>query len=150
MPQQAGTVVQLPQQLSGGQVRRQQAQAVQFLQKVHASRVAGLRPVLDALVEIPLRAVGAEQRQLVAGKAVDRRAEDGDEGHILPRVVDDLQKGQGDAHLGGVEKVLLPRQLPGHLGFVQRLGQVEQHLVGRAVQDGDVLRPDVAQAPPRG
>ena len=58
--QQAGAVVQLPQQLGGGQVRCQQTQAVQFFQKVHTGRVAGVRPVLDALVEIPLRAVGAQ------------------------------------------------------------------------------------------
>ena len=47
-----------------------------------------------------------------------------------------------------MEKVLLPCQLPGHLRLVQRLGQVEQHLVGGAIQNGDVLRPDVAQIHP--
>ena len=128
-PQQIGAVVELPEQLVAAQLPRAEAQLVQLGQKGPA--------VLPAVggqggVEVGIGAGSPELRQPVGGEAVHRGAEDGDEGHVLPGVVHDLEQGEGHVHLGGGEEVAAALRLPGDVPLPQGAGVVVEHRVGGA------------------
>ena len=48
---------------------------------------------LQGGIKIPLGMVAPDHRQPVRGKAEHRRAEDGNKGHVLPGIVQNLQQG---------------------------------------------------------
>ena len=112
--QQVGPLVDVPDQLAAGRVPRPEAQLVQLRQKIPARPGSPAGGLDQGGVEVPLRPGGPEQRQLIAGKAVHRGAQGGDEGHILAGIVHDLEKGQGHIHLGGGKEVLPALGRPGH------------------------------------
>ena len=128
-PQQIGAVVELPEQLVAAQLPRAEAQLVQLGQKGPAV----LPPVGgQGGVEVGVGTGGPELRQPVGGEAVHRGAEDGDEGHVLPWVVHDLEQGEGHVHLCGGEEVAAALRLPWDVPLPQGAGVVVEHRVGGA------------------
>ena len=75
-----------------------------MLQEGGAVRPALLPRAGQGRVEIPL-GQGTNFRQPVPGKAHQGGAEDGQEGNILPGIVNDLEPGQGHGDLRGLEEV---------------------------------------------
>ena len=127
----------MPHELAAGAVPRPEAQFLQLGQKIHALPVPALCGPDQGGVEIP-PAARPEQGQLIPGKPVYRGAQSGDQGHILPGIVHNLQDGQGHIHLCSAEKVLSPVRRPGDALLVQRPEVVVEHRAGTAQQNHHV------------
>ena len=79
-------VIELPQKLIGGQLRRQTAQVVQQAHKcLHRFLPTGAAGFVIVALGAP-----TDAGQQIRREAEQRRAQHGDERHILPRVVHDL------------------------------------------------------------
>ena len=148
--QQAGALIDLPEQAVPGQIHRFGAQCIQFIYKMDALFLSPLSPLLHALPEIPLRALGAQMSQITAGKAVHRAGEHTEQRHILPGIVHDFKECDRHGHLSLCEKISGAVTAPRDAVSIQRPGQVPHNRTGRAVQNGDILRLNHAEGVPVG
>ena len=141
-PQHVEPVVDVPDQAVDAHVPARQAQIRQDVQKGPA-----VLPAVgaDRVVVVPRRGGGADLGQPVRREAEDGRAEDGDQGHVLPRVVHDLQQGHHDGDLHGVEEVAALLEGAGDVPLRQGAGEGLGPAAGRAHEDHDVLRPAGAE-----
>ena len=132
---QVGLVVDVPQKLDAALVPCPEAQVLQIGQEGGAVGLSRPGRPLQGSIKISLRGGGAELCQPVGGEGVHWGAEDGDEGHVLPGVVHNLEEGQGHRDLCGGEKVSAPVGLPGQVPLPQGPGVVVKHRARRAHQD---------------
>ena len=94
----------------------------------------------QSVIEVSLPVTAADLRQTVRRKAKYRGAEHGDQGHILPGIVDDRQQSQRDRDLRGLVEIAAFLKGAGHIPLRQRLGEDGGPAPRRAHQDHDVLR----------
>ena len=131
--QQAGALIDLPEQAVPGQIHRFGAQCIQFIYKVNAFFLSPLSPRLHALPEIPLWALGTQMGQITAGKAVHRAGEHTEQRHILPGIVHNFKECDRHGHLSLREKISGAVAAPRNAVTVQCPGQVPHDRAGRAV-----------------
>ena len=137
-PQDIQLVIQQPQQPVDAHILGTGAQVRQLLQKRQAVPVPAFR---HRLVKVAPCVTAPEDGQLIGGKAEQRGAKHGDEGYVLPGVVQNLEQGADHRHLHGGEKVLpllggvgdVPlRKGPGIMGKPGPRGAHEHHNILRA------------------
>ena len=130
-------IVDVPQQAAHVHVCRRVPQSGQCCQeRLHV--LAAVRQ--QSVIEVSLPVTAADLRQTVRRKAEHRGAEHGDQRHILPGIVDDLQQGQRDSDLRGLVEIAAFLKGAGHIPLRQRLGEGGGPAPRRAHQDHDVLR----------
>ena len=78
---------------------------------------------------------------MVGVKAEHWGTQGGDEGHVLPGVVHDLQNGQGHVHLGGSKEILAPFGIPGDALLPQGTDVVVEDHAGAAEQNHHITGP---------
>ena len=130
----------MPDELAAGAVPRPKAQLLQFPEKVLAGRVPILGGLHQGRVKVPL-GPGTELGQVVGVKAEHWGTQGGDEGHVLPGVVHDLQNGQGHVHLGGSKEILAPFGIPGDALLPQGTDVVVEDHAGAAEQNHHITGP---------
>ena len=135
-------IVDVPQQAAHVHVCRRVPQSGQRCQE-RLYVLAAVRQ--QSVIEVSLPVTAADLRQTVRRKAEHRGAEHGDQRHILPGIVDDLQQGQRDSDLRGLVEIAAFLKGAGHIPLRQRLGEGGGPAPRRAHQDHNVLRCDRAQ-----
>ena len=136
-PQDVQFVVQPPDQAVDAHVPGPGAESRQALQEVPAPRViAGLQ----GLVEVPGAVAAPDEGQVVGSEAEEGRAENGDEGHVLLGVVQNLEQGVNHRHLHGGEEVLALLGAAGDAPLRQGPGIVAQPGARGPQKHHDVLR----------
>ena len=143
-PQCAGLVIDLPQQAIDRLVAGEFAQKVQPLQKrfrLGEIRARGQQRVVVAHLAVDQTDV----RQLLFGKADERRAQHADQVDVLPRVVDDAEERHHRADLGGLEQAAALLRARGDAHLLKRGDERARLGLGRAQQDDDIPGRDRAQ-----
>ena len=148
-PEQVGGLIDMPDELAASLVPCPKAQPLQLRQKVSAGPVAFLGGLHHGGIEVSL-GLSPQQSQLVPGKAVHRRAQGGNKGHILVGIVHDLQDGQGYAHLSGGKKVLSAVRSPGNPLLTEGPQVMAQDRARAPEQNHDVRGADGAEPIPLG
>ena len=130
-------VIDVPQQLIRRHLPGCRPQLLQQRQERHA-----VRRIIPAqrFVIIPVRLERPYLRQSVRRHAHQRRAQHGDQRHVLPGVVHHLQQRQQHRHLHGGEEVLALAAVAGDVLPLQRRAERGQPRAGRPHEDHDVLR----------
>ena len=146
--QQVRLFIDVPHELAAGAVPGVEAQLLQVVQKLPALPVSLLSRVDHGTVKVFPFTVRPEQGQLVPGEAVHRGSQCGDEGHVLPGIVHNLEDGQGHIDLGCLEEVLPPVGGPGNSRLAEGLEVVVKHRAGAAQEDHHVRRPQRPEAVP--
>ena len=132
--QQIGLFVDVPDQLPAGALTRAKAQLLQLGQEVPARLIAPPGRFGHRGIEVPF-GPRPKEGQLIPVKAKHRGAQSGNQGHILPGVVHDLEQRQSHIHLCGVKEVPTAVGGPGDALLAQRPEIVVQHHAWAAQQD---------------
>ena len=128
--------VNFTQQLAHAQVRRAVAQSVQRTEEFYAVDVLTQK---QRIVEVTRALPRADRRELIGCKAEERRAQHGNERHVLPRIVDDLQEREQHCDLHRGKKVLARVSGAVEAARFQRAAIVQKACARRAHQYDDVL-----------
>ena len=142
--QEVQAVVYVPEETVDAHIPGRQTEGAQRLQKGGAVLLFGAG---HGLVKIAVGGGGANLRQTVRGEAEDGRAEHGDQRHILPGIVNELQQGHGGGDLHGLEKAGLLLKGAGDVPLRQSCGKGRRPASRRAHEDDDVLWLAGAQRP---
>ena len=134
--QHVAPAVNFAQQLTHAQVRRAVAQSVQCIEKFSAVDILAQK---QCIIKVARFLPRADLRELVGREAEERRAQHGDERHVLARVVDDLQKREQHRDLHRGEKVLARVGGAVEAARLQRAAIVQKARARRAHQYDDVL-----------
>ena len=91
------------------------------------------------IIVVPVALEHPHHGQAVGGEAVHRGAQHGDKGHILPRVINKLQHGEGHGDLHRFEKRAALLCAAGDAPPRQRRGKGTETAAGRAHQNREIL-----------
>ena len=142
--ERAGLVVDLPQQAVDRLVARKLAQKVQPLQK--SFHLGEIRARSKQRVVIAHLAVDqADVRQLLLGKADERRAQHTDQVDVLPWVVDDAEERHHRANFGGLEQAAALLRARRDTQLFKRSDKRARLCLGRAQQDDNIPGRDRTQ-----
>ena len=114
-----------------------QPELVQDLQEslAVAARVGGNR-----VVKIPVGALGADFGQAVRGEAEHRGSQHGNQGHVLPGVIHQVQHGDDGRDFHSLEKPAVLLERAGDIPFSECGGKGGGAAAGRTHKDDDILR----------